>query len=77
MSRFVLNKEGVRELLQSAEMVQIITDASNDVASRARDGFEADVIVGKNRIVGHIKVMTKEAKLDNEENNTLLRAIGG
>lgn len=76
-SKFVLNKAGVRELLQSAEMIQVITYMSNGVASRAGNGYEADVITGKNRVVGHIKAVTKAAKQDNEENNTLLRALGG
>ena len=75
--RFELNPDGVRELLQGSEMQDLITSYASDVASIAGDGYEADVIVGKNRVVGHIKAVTKEARQDNEENNTLLRAIGG
>lgn len=75
--RFELNEAGVRELLQGSEMQSLITAYANDAASLAGDGYEADVIIGKNRVVAHVRAVTQEAREDNEENNTLLRAIGG
>ena len=75
--RFELNEAGVRELLQSAEMNEIITAYTDQINAEAGEGYEGDVQTGKNRIVGMVKAVSKEAIEDNEENNTLLRAIGG
>lgn len=75
--RFVLNKEGVRELLQSPEMIDIISGYTDQITAAAGEGYEGDVKVGKNRIVGMIKSVSEEAKKDNEEHNTLLQALGG
>lgn len=75
--RFVLNKEGVRELLQSPEMTNIISGYTDQITATAGEGYEGDVKVGKNRIVGMIKAVSEEAKKDNEEHNTLLQALGG
>lgn len=75
--RFELNQNGVRELMQGPEMQELITSYTDRLAAFAGDGYEGDVIIGKNRVVGHIKAVSKEAIADNEENNTLLKTIGG
>lgn len=78
MSDFVfeLNSDGVRELLQSQEMVNIISEYTDQVISKAGEGYEGNTEV-HNRAVGMVWAETKEARIDNEDNNTLLRALNG
>lgn len=74
--RFELDSAGVRELLQSPEMVSVISDMTAIVASNAGDGYDYDTQV-RNRAVGRVWAESKEAKRDNEDNNTLLRSLHG
>ncbi len=74
--KFVLNRPGVREVLQSEEIAQTVRDYTNQVQARAGTGYEASVMT-KNRAVGRVIAETKEAKKDNSKNNTLLKALGG
>lgn len=73
---FELDSDGIRELLQSQEMVSIIEEYTANVASNAGDGYEHNTEV-HNRVVGMVWADTKEARIDNEDNNTLLRALYG
>lgn len=75
--RFELNRAGVRELMQSPEMVSVCTQYANAVRARAGDGYEVSSYVGKNRANASVIATTYEARRDNYENNTLLKALGG
>lgn len=70
--KFELNTEGVRELLLSQEVADML---ESEAHSRCPDGCIVDVKAGQNRINARIVVDTKEAEKDNLENNTLLEAI--
>ena len=74
--KFKLNRKGVRELLTSPEMAEVIRDASQRVANNAGDGYESNVQTA-NRAVGRVVATTAEAYKDNNENNTLLKALHG
>jgi hypothetical protein len=74
---FKLNEEGVGELLKSAEMVSLVSSVTENVSGIAGEGYEGNVQIGQYRAIGMVKAVTKDARADNEENNTLLRAIGG
>ncbi len=74
--KFVLNKKGVRELLQSKEMMDVVTQYAYQVQERAGDGYEVDQYVGFDRAHAVVYPATAEAKRDNYENNTLLKARG-
>lgn len=73
---FQLNEAGVRELLQSPEIASAVAEYTAQVASRAGVGYSGDVKTGM-RAVGRVTAVTEEAKLDNEQNNTLLKALNG
>ena len=75
--KFVLNRSGVRELLRSQEMMDVIRDYAQQVADRAGDGYGLSEYVGRNRVNVSIGAETKEASQDNYDNNTLLKALGG
>ncbi len=75
--RIELNRAGVKELLQSEEMAQVLDDYAAQVASRAGAGYGHDASrAGKTRAHGRVWAESSEAVRDNEENNTLLRALG-
>lgn len=77
--RFKLNREGVKELLQSPEAQSVCLEYANRIYSRcpAGLGYEVSVITGRNRARASVFAATPEARRDNYNNNTLLKARGG
>lgn len=71
--KFVLDRAGVRELMQSQEMPDVLVDFAGQVADRAGDGY--DVYVGTNRANVSVMTATEEAMADNLDHNTLEKAI--
>lgn len=71
--KFVLSRAGVRELMQSQEMQDVLVDFAGQVADRAGDGY--DVYVGTNRANVSVMTATEEAMADNLDHNTLEKAI--
>lgn len=74
LTKFELNREGVKELLRSQGMQDMVVSVAND---RCPTGCVVSGYVGKTRVNARITADTKEAYFDNLENNTLLKAIGG
>ena len=72
---FKLNRKGVRELMQSAEMQSVLRDKASQIQARCGDGYESDVMVGKNRANAMVRAATSKAKRDNMDNNTILKAV--
>lgn len=72
--KFVLNREGVRELLRSEEMVLVLTEYAEQVAHDAGEGYS--VHIGQNRANVSVRTSTAEAYQDNLDNNTLLKSAG-
>ena len=72
--RIELNSDGVRELLQSAELAAICTELANGFAARAVTGYQVTTYTGKTRVNASVKAVTEEAWKDNLKNNTLLKA---
>lgn len=75
--KFKLNRNGVKELLQSPEMAGICESYAGEVQGRAGDGYEVTVHKGRNRVNASVHAVTNKAVHDCFENNTLLKAIGG
>lgn len=71
--KFVLSRAGVRELMQSQEMQDVLVDFAGQVADHAGDGY--DVYVGTNRANVSVMTATEEAMADNLDHNTLEKAI--
>lgn len=74
--KFVLNKQGVRELMQSSTMQSILVEKASAAASSAGSGYAFNFKVGRNRGIASVYPDTYEARKDNNENNTLLKVIG-
>ena len=74
--KFELNRAGVRELLRSQEAMEVCKTYANAIQSRAGNGYEVDTYAGRNRVNASVYAATYEARRDNMENNTLLKARG-
>lgn len=72
---FVLNREGVRELLRSNEMMEICKRSANEALESLGDGYEVSTFVGGNRVNAEIEAVTYEARKENSENNTILKSL--
>lgn len=70
-----LNRSGVRRLLRSSEMQEMLSERAKAIQQRAGDGYEQDVFVGTNRANAMVSAATYQAKSDNMKNNTLLKAV--
>ena len=75
--KFELNRSGVRELLRGPEAMGICREYAMQIRGRAGDGYEVTTYVGPNRVNASVYAATYEARRDNYENNTLLKARGG
>lgn len=74
---FELNEEGVRELLRSDEMIEVLESYAGQVAKDAGTGFGTSTYTGEKRANVSVRVFaeTEQAEQDNYENNTLLRSL--
>lgn len=73
LQKFVLDRTGVRELMQSQEMQDVLVEFASQVAERAGDGY--DVYIGTTRANVSVMTATEEAAADNLDHNTLEKAI--
>lgn len=75
--KFELNQSGVRELLQSSEMMAICEQYANNALASLGDGYEVSTYVGKTRVNASVIAATYKAKKENSETNSILKAVGG
>ena len=73
--KFKLNRSGVAELMRSSAMQAVLREYATSVRNRCGDGYEQDMYVGKNRANAMVSAGTYAAKLDNMQNNTILKAV--
>lgn len=74
-----LNGEALEALLKSEEVRGALDGIAEKIAESAGDGYEvgsADDKVLTTRAIATVYAATPEAKQDNLENNTLLKAAG-
>lgn len=71
--KFELNRDGVRELMQSDEMQKVLISYATSVKNRAGEGYS--VHVGKTRANVSVETKDDDAVKDNLEKNTLLRSM--
>jgi len=75
---FKLNRAGVRELLKSSEVQRICMEHANmtlQVASGSSSGYVAEPRNYLERSGAAVRADTCEARKDNYDNNTLLKAL--
>ena len=72
-----LNYAGVGKLLHSQEVEDEVKRLANQTAAKAGDGYATDVYQAGTRVIASVYTETTEAMKDNQENNTLLKAVSG
>lgn len=73
--KVVLNREGVRQLLMSNEMMDICAEHARATLEGCGNGYAMDTYVGQNRVNAMVFAETALAKADNSMNNTILKAL--
>lgn len=73
-----LNPDGVNELLRRADTSQMISEFGGEMAARLGDGYECRTGFGAKDGRAHAWVMavSRKARKENLENNTILKAMG-
>ena len=72
-----LNRKGVRELLQSAEMMDVCKEYAYKAKAKLGGGYEVSYQKGKNRVNASIAAVSRKAKRENLVKNTVLKAVKG
>ena len=73
--KFELNREGVANLMKSADMQAVLQGYASIKAAQAGAGYESAVHVGQFRAYANIYPNTREAVHDNWDHNTLEKVI--
>ena len=74
-NKFKLDYKGVGKLLKSEAMQTVLTEHATNIKNRCGDGYEQDIYIGKTRANAMVSATTYQAKKDNMDNNTLLKAV--
>ena len=72
---FKLDSNGVRELLNSSELMEYMQTYGEGVAMRAGEGYAADTRPGDKRAHTFVKATTAHAYYSNLKHNSLLKAL--
>lgn len=75
--KFELNRQGVRELLKSKEMMDICTEYANNALARLGDEYEVNTYSGENRVNAEVFAQSFAAKRENLKSNTIIKAVFG
>lgn len=75
--KIVLNSAGVKEVLKNENIAKVCRELANKAVSKCGEGYEVQERNYPERTGTAILAVTNEAKRDNMENHTLLRALGG
>lgn len=73
--KFVLNRKGVSDLMKSEQMQNVLKEKASKIHNRLGDGYGQDTYIGRNRANAMVWADSIEAKRDNSENNTILKAV--
>ena len=73
---FKLNLPGLNELMKSPEMVSVLEQAGNTVATLAGDDYGVRVHQASFVAIANVYPDSKVAAADNYKNNSLVRALG-
>lgn len=73
--RFELNLKGLNELMKSEEMQEVLSNKGAEVASRAGSDYAYRTHLANWVAITNVYPNSPEARKENLENNTLLKAL--
>lgn len=71
-----LNSSGIRQLLKSEEMGQMLKQQAEQVRARCGSGYSTDLYQASSRVIAGVFAETAEAAKQNSRENALLKALG-
>lgn len=73
--KFELNRAGVREILQSQEIIDVLEGYADEVIRKCDGNYETSAMVGRNR--ANVSVMTSDSDTyyKNLNDNEVLKAL--
>lgn len=77
MVKIELNSDGVKELLKSDAIRTELERRANEALSRLGAGYSTNTHMGPNRVNVEVTADTYQAKQENAQNNTILKAVEG
>jgi hypothetical protein len=75
LTKFELNKPGVRSMLQSADARRICEQVAREIANRAGEGFEVDSAIGRTRARASVFTATSSARRRQAKEHTLQKSL--
>lgn len=75
--KFELNREGVRELMRSPEMMKVCEKYAKAALGRLGGGYEMSTYVGENRVNAEVGTGSFKSRRENSKNNSILKALRG
>ena len=76
VTKIDLNEDGIKELMTSDEMVNVLKRYADEAQKKCGDGYAVSTYQqGKTRSNASVYAATYAAYKDNLENNTLLKAV--
>lgn len=73
--QFELNRDGVKQIMQSAEMKALLEETAQHIASSAEGDYKVDTMTGRTRANAEVSCASAKTYYDNLKNNTLLKAM--
>lgn len=76
-TKFELNRAGVAELMKSSEMMGVCRKYADKAVNQLGNGYKVSEYTGKTRVNVSVSAQTYEARKENSQNNTILKAVYG
>ena len=73
--QFELNREGVKQLMKSAEVKAVLDEVAQHIAESAEGDYKVDSMTGRTRANAEVSCASAKTYYDNLRNNTLLKAM--
>lgn len=70
-----LNSPNIRKFLKSREMRELVKSYADKAADRLGEGYESDHKYMSSRVIASVYTDTPEARRENLENNSILKAV--
>ncbi len=71
----IIDSAAVRDMLRSSEMMAICEERANNAVGKLGAGYSVTTMTGKNRVNASVFAETYQAKKENMENNSILKAL--
>lgn len=70
-----LNSAGIKQFLHSREVAECVKSYADKAADRLGEGYKSDHKHMPTRVIASVYTATDEAKRENMENNSILKAV--